>query len=45
MKLDMDIFKLIIFTDTLFANNIDLSSQISYVIVFVDAIGKANIIY
>ena len=41
----MDIFKLIIFTDTLFANNIDLSSQISYVIVFVDATGKANIIH
>ena len=45
MKLDMDILKLIAFTDALFANNADLSSQISYVIVLIDAIGKANIIY
>ena len=45
MKLDIDTFKLIIFTDTLFANNADLLSQIGYVIALVDAIGKANIIY
>jgi len=34
-----------VFTDTLFANNKDLSSQISYVIVLADAIKKANIVY
>ena len=45
MKLDIDTFKLITFTDALFANNADLSSQIGYVIILIDAIGKANIIY
>ena len=45
MKPDINTFKLIIFTDTLFANNTDLLSQIGYVIVLIDAIGKANIIY
>ena len=41
----MDTFKLITFTDALFANNTDLSSQISYIIVLIDTIEKANIIY
>jgi hypothetical protein len=41
----MDTFKLIIFTDTLFANNTDLLSQIGYIIVLIDNTGKANIIY
>jgi len=34
-----------VFTDALFTNNKDLSSQISYVIVLADAIKKANIVY
>jgi len=34
-----------VFTDTLFANNKDLSSQIGYIIVLANAIKKANIVY
>ena len=45
MKLDIDTFKLIIFMDTLFANNADLLFLISYIIILIDAIGKANIIH
>ena len=41
----MNTLKLIIFTDALFTNNTDLSSQIGYVIVLINNIGKANIIY
>ena len=33
------------FTDSLFANNKDLLSQIGFVIVLADLINKANIIY
>ncbi|SRR6266567_1660828 len=45
MKLDIDTLKLIIFIDASFANNADLLSQISYVIVLADATKKANIIH
>ena len=45
VKLNKDTLKLIIFINVLFTNNTDLSSQISYVIVLADALGKANIIY
>jgi len=45
VKLDADSLRLIAFTDASFANNKDLSSQISYVIVLSDATGKANIIH
>ena len=41
----MDTLKLITFTDASFANNTDLLSQIGYIIILVDAIEKANIIY
>ena len=34
-----------IFTNSLFANNKDLSSQIEYVIILTDAQDNANIIY
>ena len=43
MKLNMDTLKLITFIDTLFANNADLLFLIGYVIILIDAIGKANI--
>jgi hypothetical protein len=36
---------LIIFTDILFANNRDLSSQIGYILVLVDGTGYTNIIH
>jgi hypothetical protein len=36
---------LIVFTDALFANNRDLSSQIGYVLVLADGIGYTNIIH
>ena len=45
MKLNIDIFKLIIFTDILFTNNADLLSQIGYIIVLINTTEKANIIY
>ena len=41
----MDTLKLIIFIDALFTNNTDLLLQIGYIIVLMDNIGKANIIY
>ena len=45
MKLNINTLKLIVFTDTSFTNNTDLSSQIGYVIVLADALEKTNIIY
>ena len=33
------------FTDTLFVNNKDFSSQIGYILVLADIMNKANIIY
>ena len=36
---------MIIFTDTSFTNNRDLSSQIGYILVLVDGTGYTNIIY
>lgn len=44
-KLDRDTLQLAVFTDSSFANNKDLSSQIGYVICLSDAINKANIIH
>lgn len=37
--------QLVIFTDALFANNKDLSSQIGYILVLADAIDKINIVH
>ena len=45
IKLDINILRLLIFTDALFTNNKDLLSQIGYILVLVDIINKANIIY
>ena len=45
IKLDQDTLQLIVFTDSSFANNKDMSSQIGYVICLADATNKANIIH
>lgn len=45
VKLDKDSLKLLVFTDSSFANNKDLSSQIGYVIVMADNNNQANIIH
>ena len=45
IKLDQDTFQLVVFTDSSFANNKDMLSQIGYVICLADATNKANIIY
>ncbi len=44
VKLDSTQFRLMIFIDSFFANNRDLSSEIDYVICLVDA-NHANIIH
>ena len=45
IKLDQDTLQLVVFTDSPFANNKDMLSQIGYVIYLVDATNKANIIH
>ena len=45
VRLAKESLKLLIFTDTSFANNRDLSSQIRYILVLVDASGTANILH
>jgi hypothetical protein len=45
IKLDINILRLFIFTDTLFINNKDLLLQIGYILVLADIINKANIVY
>lgn len=45
IKLDQDTLQLVVFTDSSFTNNKDLSSQIGYVICLADATNKANIIH
>ena len=45
VKLDQDTLQLVVFTDSSFANNKDLSSQIGYVICLADATKKAKIIH
>jgi hypothetical protein len=45
VRLDKDSLKLVVFTDSSFANNYDFSSQIGFVIVLVDSENKANIIH
>ena len=44
VKLDINTLRLFAFTNALFANNKDLSSQIEYILVLKDALHKANII-
>ena len=43
--LEMDSLSLLVFTDASFANNKDLSSQISFVIILTDQNQSANILY
>ena len=45
VQLDINTLKLIVFTDASFANNLNLASQIGYVICLADASNKANIIH
>jgi len=45
VKLDINILRLLAFTDALFTNNKDLLSQIGYVLVLEDVLYRANIIY
>jgi len=45
VKLDINILRLLAFTNALFTNNKDLSSQIGYILVLEDALYKANIIH
>lgn len=45
VKLDKNTLKLVIFTDSSFANNNDFTSQIGYVIVLADEAGNANILH
>ena len=45
IKLDQDMLQLVVFTDSSFANNKDMSSQIGYVIPLADTTNKANIIH
>ena len=45
VKLDMTSLRIVAFTDSSFANNKDLSSQIGYVIALANAQNKANIIH
>ena len=45
VQLDQKSLQLLVFTDSSFANNPDLSSQIGFVIVIADAAGNANIIH
>ena len=45
VKTDMRSLRIVAFTDSSFANNKDLSSQIGYVIVLADAQTNANIIH
>ena len=45
VKLDINILRLLVFTDALFINNKNLLSQIGYILVLADIINKANIMY
>jgi hypothetical protein len=45
VELDPETLRLIVFTDSSFANNQDLTSQIGFVIVLADKTDKANIIH
>jgi hypothetical protein len=45
VKFNIEILQLLIFTNSLFANNKDLLSQIGYILVLADLLNKANIIY
>ena len=45
IQLDQDTLQLVVFMDSSYANNKDMSLQIGYVICLVDDTSKANIIH
>jgi hypothetical protein len=45
VKLDIETLKLLVFTDSSFANNKDFSSQIGYILVLADNQNRANIVH
>ena len=45
IKLDINILRLLVFTDALFVNNKDLFLQIGYILILADIINKVNIIH
>jgi hypothetical protein len=45
VKLDKELLRLVIFTDLLFANNTDYTSQINYIIVLANKNNNTNILY
>ena len=45
IKLNINILRLLIFTDALFTNNKDPLLQIGYILVLADIINKTNIVY
>jgi hypothetical protein len=45
VKLDIETLQLLVFTDSSFANNKDLSSQIGYILVLADLLNKVNIVH
>ena len=45
IKLDIKTLQLLVFTNSSFANNKDLSSQIGYILVLADLLNKVNIVY
>ncbi|KHJ30736.1 hypothetical protein EV44_g3716 [Erysiphe necator] len=45
VKLDIESLRIVVFSDSSFANNRDCSSQIGYIIVLIDKYNKANIIH
>ncbi|KAI0993907.1 hypothetical protein K3495_g14277 [Podosphaera aphanis] len=45
VKLDLNTTRIVVFTDSSFANNKDHTSQIGYIVAFVDGNNRANIIH
>ena len=45
IKLDIKTLQLLVFTNSLFANNKDLLSQIRYILVLADLSNKVNIVH
>ena len=45
VKLDVNTLRLIVFTDSFFANNKNLFFQINYILILTDSINKANIVH
>ena len=45
MPLDLQLLKIIVFIDTSFANNINNTSQIGFIIIIANNSSSANIVY